>query len=485
MSLLNLLPKDCTEKTAIVFNDKHFSYSQLKKDALLLIKWFSENSIQSACINLSNSYEWVVIDIACQEAGVICTPIPQFFSANQVKHLVEQTQPDIVFGKGVGTDSCSTRVTNLNVDVHFYVKTSATVVPNTTSKITFTSGSTGSPKGVCLSLNNQLTVARSLVDAIGIEKPRHLALLPLATLLENIAGIYSPLLANGEVIIPSEGEKGFSGSRLTNMSALLECISTHSPNTIILVPELLQILIFASQNGWKAPTSLKFIAVGGAKVDASLIKTARKYHLPVFQGYGLSECASVVSICTEIDEPLDSVGKVLAHAKVETINGELVVHGNVFLGYLGNADTWYPTSVYTGDIAELDKGKLFINGRSKNLIINSFGRNISPEWLESKLMSTGMFAQNMVVGNEKPYLCALLVPLCESMTHEQIQSALLAVNQDLPDYAKILDFILLPDPFSVANGLLTENGKLKRAAIELYYLDRINQQYSQQSSIAV
>lgn len=485
MSLINLLSNTSESQTAIVFKDEQYAYSQLKRDVYGLVDWLLLNSIQSACINFSNSYEWIVVDLACQEAGVVCTPIPQFFSANQIQHLVMQTQPDIVFGQILNTCSTAVKIANLDIDIFFHAKKSTAQMPRLTNKITFTSGSTGNPKGVCLSVNNQLTVARSLVNAISIDQPKHLAILPFATLLENIAGIYSPLLANGKVIIPTDTEKGFSGSRLTNLTALLECISRHSPNTLILVPELLQALIFASQNGWKAPSSLLFIAVGGAKVDVSLIKSAREHGLPVFQGYGLSECASVVSICTKIDDPLDSVGKVLGHAKVEIANGNLVVFGNAFLGYLGEPSSWYPTSVNTGDIALYDNNNLFINGRSKHLIINSFGRNISPEWIESKLMGLGMFSQNMVVGDAKPYLCALLVPISKSITPEKVHAALVALNNDLPDYAKILDFVLLPERFSVANGLLTENGKLKRNAIERFYLDRINQQYSQQSSVVV
>ena len=84
-------------------------------------------------------------------------------------------------------------------------------VPPGTRKITYTSGTTGNPKGVCLSAANQLNVARSLIEATGLTAPRHLCTLPLATLLENIAGVYAPLLAGGtvdEVQIAEQNEHG-------------------------------------------------------------------------------------------------------------------------------------------------------------------------------------------------------------------------------------------------------------------------------------
>lgn len=485
MSLIEQLVIENEAETAVVFQGQQYSYAQLSKDVAELSNWFVSHSVKSACINMPNSYDWVVIDLACQEARIVCTPVPQFFSEQQINHLIAQTQPDIIFGNGMCSSEGFETASPLGISAYLHKTTVAPNIPINTNKITFTSGSTGQPKGVCLSIDNQLKVATSLVDAIGVQQPKHLVLLPYATLLENIAGIYAPLLANGRVIIPNDNEKGFIGSRLTDVNRLLQCILIHEPHTMILVPELLQVLIAACKNGWQAPSSLTFVAVGGAKVDASLVALARQYNLPVFQGYGLSECASVVSICTNTNEPLHSVGKVLEHAQVKVIDGELIVYGNCFLGYLNQSDSWYPESVNTGDIVFIEDDYVFINGRSKNIIINSFGRNISPEWVESKLASTGMFAQTLIVGDAKPHLCALLVPISEQISFEAIEEAINRVNIDLPDYANVRTYFVLSEALTLANGLVTENGKLKRSAIETHYHKQINQQYLQQSSIAV
>lgn len=485
MSLINQLHDFAPTDIAISFDKSSASYSQLIKHVTECALWLEKNYIKSVCINMQNSYEWIVIDLACQHAKVLCTPIPQFFSHQQKKHLVEQTQPDAVFGSPAEANAPYEVVSCLSIKAFFMGKSQTINVPNNTSKITFTSGSTGTPKGVCLSTENQLTVAVSLVSAIGVEHPKHLVLLPLATLLENIAGIYAPLLAIGQVIIVSDNEKGLKGNRLVDLPKLLQCISTHRPNTMILVPELLQALIIGCSHDWQPPSSLKFIAVGGSKVDAAMILEARQLGLPVYQGYGLSECGSVVSICTNTNEPTDSAGQALKHIQLKRINGELVVSGSCFLGYLGEPASWYPTSVITGDLVDINDNYLSVQGRIKHLIINSYGRNISPEWIESKIAATGLYKQNIVVGEAKPHLCALLMPMSTEISNEKMQDAIDAINLDLPDYAKIVDFIIVDVPFTQQNGLLTENGKLKRDAIANAYAKQINQQYSQHILAAV
>jgi long-chain acyl-CoA synthetase len=485
MSLINQLRHFVPTDIAILFNQTSVSYSQLIKHVTECALWLQNHHIKSACINMQNSYEWVVIDLACQHAKAVCTPIPQFFSQQQIKHLVDQVQPDVVFGASPNANTSYKVVSGLSVKAFFMSKSQACEMPINTSKITFTSGSTGTPKGVCLSSENQLIVASSLVSAIGVDHPKHLVLLPLATLLENIAGIYAPLLAQGQVTIVSDDEKGLRGNRLIDLKKLLNCISAHRPNTMILVPELLQALIVGCSHGWQPPPSLTFIAVGGAKVDAAMIVKARELGLPVFQGYGLSECGSVVSICTNTDEPRDSAGQALKHIQLTQLNGELVVSGNCFLGYLGEPKTWYPTTVNTGDLVDITNHYLFIQGRIKHLIINSYGRNISPEWIESKIAATGLCKQNIVVGDAKPHLCALLVPMSEEISRKKMGKAISAINEHLPDYAKIVDFIIVNTPFTQQNQLLTENGKLKRGAISCAYETQINQQYSQHALAAV
>jgi long-chain acyl-CoA synthetase len=246
---------------------------------------------------------------------------------------------------------------------------------------------------------------------------------------------------------------------------------------LILVPELLQVLISAAKQGWQPPESLQFIAVGGSKVAPALISEARRFKLPVYQGYGLSECCSVVSLCCATDD-INSVGRLLPHIQARVKNGELVVTGNTFLGYLEEPETWYQNEVKTGDLASLTGNMLYIDGRSKNIIINSFGRNISPEWIEAQLLSTGLFYQAVVIGESKPFCTALLVPVNETLSQGEIMAQVGQLNSNLPDYAQVKYPIILAQLMRSEQGLYTENMRPRRAQIEQFFKENIELVYS-------
>jgi long-subunit acyl-CoA synthetase (AMP-forming) len=227
------------------------------------------------------------------------------------------------------------------------------------------------------------------------------------------------------------------------------------------VPELLKVMLAASLQGWKSPDSLQFIAVGGAKVSSLSIHQARHYGLPVYQGYGLSECGSVVSLA-QAGDPLGGCGKLLEHVNARVMGNELMESGNIFLGYLGEPSTWYQQEFATGDYVSLDHDQLFITGRKKLQIINSFGRNISPEWAESLITANPLVHQCMVVGEAQPYCVALVSAMSDALSQNMLDAYLAQINLQLPDYAKVRKAILLKSPLTFEQGLLTANGRIKR-----------------------
>jgi acyl-CoA synthetase (AMP-forming)/AMP-acid ligase II len=148
--------------------------------------------------------------------------------------------------------------------------------------------------------------------------------------LENIAGIYSPLLSGGSINVLSEHHRGLSGSSGMNLPALLTAITESQANSMILFPQIVSLLILAILQGWKVPKSFQFMAVGGAKVSADLMASAKALGLPVYRGYGLSECASVVALSNK-STALEAVGEVLPHLQVSIEKGEILISLSVAL----------------------------------------------------------------------------------------------------------------------------------------------------------
>ena len=300
-------------------------------------------------------------------------------------------------------------------------------------------------------------------------------------MLENIAGVYAPLLAGGEVLLMPDAGRGFAGSSLANPQQLLGLISQTQPHSLILVPELLQLLVQAALKGWPVPASLQFIAVGGAKVAVDTLRQAAALKLPVFQGYGLSECGSVVALCSvdaahASDAALQSAGKPLAHLEVRIEQGEIQVK-TPFLGYMGQSEAQADAWVATGDLGQWSAdGDLQILGRRNNLLISSFGRNISPEWVESELTKTGLIQQAVLCGDAKPYCIALLYAI-PTVSDQQLADYLDWLNQQLPDYARVARFHRLNSPLSQAEGTLTTNGRPRRASIVQIYQQQIASLY--------
>lgn len=436
-------------------------------------------AVRTLALRADNGPAWIVIDLACQLAGVCLVPLPLFFAPQQLAHVfatagidaLAAPRPDWPGSPLSGSQQPAGELAGLPL---WRVSPGPARVPPGTAKITFTSGSTGTPKGVCLSADHPLRVAQSLADMIALPGVRHLCLLPLATLLENVGGVYAPLLSRGSVVVPGLAELGLHGSSGLDAATLTTAIDRHRPHSMILVPQLLQALVAAMQRGWRAPPSLRFVAVGGARVPVPLIVAARRGGLPVYEGYGLSECASVASLNIPGADRPGTAGRPLPHLRLGVRAGELAVSGSCFLGYLGAPASWRPERVHTGDLGALDAdGFVQVRGRRDNLIVTSFGRNLSPEWVEAELLAGPLLGQAVLFGSARPHCVALLWPRAAGTPDAAIDDWLAAVNARLPDYARIHAWQRLAAPLSAADGLLTDNGRPRRDAIARHYAAQI------------
>lgn len=432
---------------------------------------------------LDNGPEWLALDLALRLRGIAHVPLPTFFSEGQVAHALTDSgaqglvlADDAAPPRGVDHDSSERIAPGLAM---WRLQARAVALPAGTACVTYTSGTTGTPKGVCLDADTLYRVAESLAEAARPLAPRrHLCLMPLSTLLENVAGIYAALIAGAEIAVPPLAEVGYTGASGLDMPMLLACLHRYQPESAIAVPQLLLALVMAAERGAALPKSLRFLAVGGGRVGPALLARAQAVGLPVYEGYGLTECASVVCLNRPGATRPGSVGKPLPHAQVTIIDGEIHVEGARCLGYLGG-ETLEPGPIATGDLGRIDEdGFIHITGRRKNVFITAFGRNVSPEWVESELLQHPAFAQAVVAGEARPFNVAVIWPRHANPTDDDLRAALGEINAQLPDYAQVRDIVRAASPFTAADGLVTANGRPRREAILARYAGAIERCYA-------
>ena len=463
-----------------------------------------------------NTPVWSIFDIALTLKGAVVVPIAGFFSVEQVEHITRDAALEVVVtDEGANTLSFGSfkdvkiidagaflaeardkyRVLEeINTEISYKDIPSGKVI-----KVIYTSGTTGAPKGVMVTHGAIEVVTSSLAErSSASSSDRHLSLLPLSTLLEAVGGVYVPLLKGASVIYPS----GSIREAVADPERIAGIIKESRPTTTTLVPALLEAFVaIAGAVPGLMPGSFRFMACGGAPTASGLLERAEELGLPVFQGYGLSECVSVVAVNSPEDNRPGSVGRPLPHARVRlSTDGEIIVGGEgIMAGYAGLGEALSsPKEISTGDIGYMDEdGYLYVTGRKDNVILTSLGRNVSPEWVEKEVVMLPSVKQVMVVGGEGfSSLVALVVPgeewlleaaerclpdvssddmLRDVEASERLAGEMLkeitrsTINENLPEYARIDRVALIKTPFTPEDGLTTADGSLKRKYIRERY----------------
>lgn len=476
------------------------NYAELQREIIriadLLREQHTTHKVSALGLMLDNSPAWVVADLAAATCQLTCIPLPGYFSPAQLQHTLtdagirllitdqpERFEENHSIASRTAIEIAGSAVTLVQLAAHDPAG-SPQLLPAGISKVTYTSGTTGQPKGVCLRGATLDDVAQSLARAVRLQHDeRHLCVLPLATLLENIGGVYAPLLAGAQCIIPSLTDVGLSGAARVNAEKLYQALYNANASTAIFTPQLLHVLTDYLSPRYDAPPglpTLRFLAVGGAPVSPSLLSRAAECGLPVYEGYGLSECGSVVAVNRPDQYRSGSVGRRLPHVQIRIASdGEIRVRGHLYAGYLGEMlpDGSAPNELATGDIGYLDADDyLYITGRKKNMFITSFGRNIAPEWIERELTIEPGIAQAAVFGEGRPWNVAVIVPANGSST-ALIDFAITRANSRLPDYARISNWLYADQPFSIANAQYTATGRPRRNAIWQHYAEQITALY--------
>ena len=393
----------------------------------------------------------IIADLALSFAGKEIVPLPSFFSDAQVGHVVRACGLSHLVTDAMSAERArgwGLTVTRLAAAADIGGAPAAEA-----RRIIFTSGSTGCPKGVRLSSRQVLaSVAAQAAATAATASDRYLSLLPNALLLEQIAGLYLPLSVGASIHVVAPAALRDSIARAVEQA---EATAT------VLVPELLEAWVSElEQAGRCAPPSLRFVAAGGAPVSRELASAAWRLGIPVHEGYGLSECCSVVAVNRVGDRGAGTVGRPLDGIGVSIRDGEIVVSGPTIMdGYLAEADVSGAWS--TGDLGRVDAdGWLVVTGRKDNLIVTGAGRNVSPEWIENHVAAPRALRRCVVV-EHRGDLVAVVTPLNDATDARPCVADLLArATLGLPDYAKPRRCLVLTE-----QELFTPNGRPRRAAI--------------------
>jgi long-subunit acyl-CoA synthetase (AMP-forming) len=261
------------------------------------------------------------------------------------------------------------------------------------------------------------------------------------------------------------------------VTGIAQAFGAYRPTTSVLVPQMLKHWVAELQAlGQTAPSSLRFVAVGGAPVPRQIANAAWRLGIPVHEGYGLSECCSVVAVNRPKERRPGTVGQPLSGLSVSIDDGEIVVDGpSITDGYLGQGAANKPWR--TGDLGEIDRdGFLTVHGRKDSLLVTAFGRNVSPEWIETMLLADPRIALCVVTGHGEAHLTSLLIPSpaggawFATATQAEILELLSDRCSEAPEYAVPREYVVISFEEALNNQLIS-NGRPVRKKIGKFVLE--------------
>lgn len=411
--------------------------------------------------------------------------------------------------------------------------------------IIYTSGTTGKPKGVMLTHGNILSNVEASTERLPVDiGSRCISFLPLCHIYERmlmylyqrtgmnihfqetlddlgarikevrphvftavprlLEKIYDSILAKGEALT------GIKRQLFLLSLKLGEQYDVHGKSAWYRMQlGLVNKLVFSK---WREALGGEVLCVasGSAALHPRLARIFNAAGVPVMEGYGLTESSPVISVNDVRNDGLrfGSVGKPIANVQVRIADdGEILAKGpNIMIGYYKqpeqtaevlDADGW----LHTGDIGRLDEnGFLYITDRKKEMFKTSGGKYVAPQVIENKLRSSRFIEQAMVIGENRKFPAALIVPsfaflkdycalkeipyggpeeaVREQRIIDRIQQEVDAVNQGLGHWEQVKKFVLLPKEWSIDGGEFTPSLKLRRKPILAKYATEVDGIYS-------
>jgi long-chain acyl-CoA synthetase len=465
-----------------------------------------------------------------------------------VKHYV------LIQGEAPAGDARVTTLADLlarvtSVDAAAFEQKARSVKPDDLATFVYTSGTTGQPKGVMLTHRNiasNVVAAMEILDLPGSFTA--LSFLPLshsfertvdyayfnqgctiayaesvATVAQNlqevkpqvfvsVPRVYEKVLSRVQENVasaPPIRQKIFAWAVSVGREALPWRLQRKSPPGLLgLKLGIADKLVFGKIRE-RLGGKFQFALSGGAPLSRDVAEFFWGAGIPIFEGYGLSETAPVLTVNTPDHVKMGTVGQAVPGVTLRIAeDGEILAKGpNIMQGYWNlpeataeviDADGWF----HTGDIGEVDaEGFLRITDRKKELIINAYGKNVAPAPIENALKASRYIGQAVVIGDRRKFLSALLVPDFEvikpwaekqgigtsdasAMLRDAKVRALLSqevdtVNARLASFEKIVAWELLPNEFTLETGELTPTQKVKRRVINQKYGDIIERLYAE------
>lgn len=415
-----------------------------------------------------NRIEGVIGQLAVWHAGKIAVPLPSYLSVTQLRAIAADVElSHILAAPGVGHVAQNLEVPVSQISER--IAPWAEPISDEAGQIIYTSGTTGRPKGVRLRSKQLLWSAQLLACATRTTRDDvYLSVLPLPLLLETICAIVIPVLTGARVRLEpalADSLDEIDGHVLARTAA------DRRPTCLVLVPHLLAEWLRAIRSGApRPPDSLRFVALGGAPVSPALSDEAWRLGVPVHEGYGLSECGSVVALNLPGQRRPGTVGRPLPGLDVTIADDEIVVAGPAVMdGYVKGPrvrGAWH-----TGDAGDIDAdGYLTVRGRRDHVLATPVGRNISPEWIEALLAADARVSTSMVTHISGPHLTALLVPApgaeawFDGVTPEDLGRLIAACCAGAPRYAMPRSVVVASLQQLRRRGVLTVDRRFRRQA---------------------
>lgn len=460
------------------------TYRELKEDSerfSAAIAALGEQGSHIAIVG-DNSYAWIVSYYGTVNGGSVAVPLDANLSAEDLCELIDRADATVlVYDKArasvaeLSREKCPKLKHRISTqspengeelpagDVFFETFVggqkpgfSHAPAPEDLATIMFTSGTTGKSKGVMLTHRN--LAENATAQDMGFEP---------GIVLLSVLPIHHAYCLSMDIL------KGMSIGAVVcindSLLRVLKNIKLFEPNIILMVP--LMIETFAKkleETDWIPAPLVKAkvfgkqfhtICSGGAYLNPDYLKRFEKYGVTILQGYGMTECAPVISMNTPTDKKAGSIGKCMQNCEVKVVDEELWVKGSsVMQGYYQmpeeTAETLVDGWLRTGDLGYVDEeGYLFLTGRKKNLIITPNGENVSPEELENKI-GAARLVQEVLVREKDGVIEAEVFPDQEYASKKKIkdvgaevQKIIDAYNEKAPLYKRVVSLKLRDTEF--------------------------------------